>query len=136
MLRFDNPNNDEWLNKYNKLVEDVELGVKSFSDKETLEEGKLGLHHIIPRSVSPELKDNKENHIYLPFKEHMDMHYWLWRYDPKYAPQLWFGCVYGRKNGLWDLPGGDIEYEKLKEDVKKYRKRKSRNGDTGKDLLE
>ena len=124
MLRFENPNNNEWLIKYNKLIEDVELGVRVFSDKETLVEGKLTLHHIIPRSVSPELTNNKENHIYLPFKEHMDLHYWLWKFDPSYAPQLWFGCVYGRKNGLWDLPGGDEEYEKLKEDVKKYRKRK------------
>lgn len=124
MLRFENPNNNEWLIKYNKLIEDVELGVRVFSDKETLVEGKLTLHHIIPRSVSPELTNNKENHIYLPFKEHMDLHYWLWKFDPSYAPQLWFGCVYGRKNGLWDLPGGEEEYEKLKEDVKKYRKRK------------
>lgn len=125
MLRFDNPNNNEWLNKYNKLIEDVELGVRVFSDKATLEEGKLGIHHIIPRSISPELKDEKDNQIYLPFKEHMDMHYWLWKYDSRYAPQLWFGCVYGRKNGLWDLPGGDEEYKLLKEDVKKYRKRKN-----------
>lgn len=125
MLRFENPNNNEWLVKYNKLIEDVELGIVVFEkDKETLVEGKLTLHHIIPRSVSPELTNNKENHIYLPFKEHMDLHYWLWKFDPSYAPQLWFGCVYGRKNGLWDLPGGEEEYEKLKEDVKKYRKRK------------
>lgn len=125
MLRFENPNNNEWLIKYNKLIEDVELGIVVFEkDKETLVEGKLTLHHIIPRSVSPELTNNKENHIYLPFKEHMNLHYWLWKFDPSYAPQLWFGCVYGRKNGLWDLPGGEEEYEKLKEDVKKYRKRK------------
>ena len=126
MLRFENPNDNEWINKYNKLIEEVELGERVFSNKETLKEGKLGLHHIIPRSISPELTEDKNNHIYLPFKEHMDMHYWLWKFDPKYAPQLWFGCVYGRKNGLWDLPGGDEEYEQLKKDVHTYRKRKNK----------
>lgn len=128
MLRFDNPNNNEWIDKYNKLIEDVELGVRVFSNnKETWEEGKLSLHHIIPRSINPDLTDDTDNHIYLPFKEHMDLHYWLWKYDPKYAPQLWFGCVYGRKNGLWNLPGGDEEYEQLKKDVAKYRKKKKKN---------
>ena len=126
MLRFENPNDNEWINKYNKLIEEVELGERVFSNKETLKEGKLGLHHIIPRSISPELTEDKNNHIYLPFKEHMDLHYWLWKFDPKYAPQLWFGCVYGRKNGLWDLPGGDEEYEQLKKDVHTYRKRKNK----------
>ena len=127
MLRFANPNNNEWLILYNELINEVEKGIKTFISGATVETGKLGVHHIIPRSIRPDLTDDTENHIYLPFKEHMDMHYWLWKFDPSYAPQLWFGCVYGRKHGLWDLPGGEEEYKQLKKDVAKYRKKPNKN---------
>ena len=116
MRRFLDDIDDPWLKKYNLLIEQVEAG-KTF-------EGKLTLHHIVPRSVDSSLSKDKSNHIWLPFAEHMDMHYWLWKYDRKFAPQLWFGCVYGRKHGLWDLPGGKEEYEQLKRDLRSSRRKK------------
>ena len=109
--KFPNPDNNEWLNKYNALVCDVREGRRLFINV------KLSLHHIIPRSVAPSLAKDKDNYLYVPFKEHMDLHYYLWKADKKYAAQLWFGCVYGRKHGLWDLPDPDTEYEQLKKDV-------------------
>ena len=85
--------------------------------------GKLTLHHIIPKKINPDLTNDKDNHILLPFQDHMNLHYWLWKYDKQYGPHLWFGCVFGRKYGLWDLPGGDLEYEELKRDVRERRKK-------------
>lgn len=117
MRRFLDTIDDPWMKKYNLLIEQAEAG-KTFK-------GKLTLHHIIPRSVAPELANDKENWIWLPFKEHIDMHYWLWKHSKKFASQLWFGCVYGRKHGLWDLPGGEEEYEQLKQDLKLCRRLKS-----------
>ena len=113
MRRFLLAESSPWLEKYNTLVEEVESGKRSFNGQ------KLTIHHIIPRSVDSSLAKDKDNQIWLPFKEHMDMHYWLWKHDSKFAKQLWFGCTYGRKHGLWDLPGGDAEYELLKKDLRK-----------------
>lgn len=113
MKRIENPNNNEWVTKYNNLME------KSFSHPEIYGDRKLGIHHIIPRSIAPDLTNDPDNQVLLPFQEHMDAHYYLWKSDPKWARQLWFGCVYGRKNGLWDLPGGDTEYEQLKKDLRR-----------------
>ena len=133
MYRFPNPTNNEWLDKYNKLIEQVESGAMVFesnvvSDKkgeegrlDKIRKGKTTLHHIIPRSIAPELTTDKNNHIWLPFQEHMNLHYYLWKADKSYAKQLWFGCVFGRKHGLWNLPGGDEEYEQLKLDLKKQK---------------
>lgn len=135
MLRFPNPTNNEWLNKYNHFIDEVEQGnihfeenwmnleEKDFSNKEEyrlarVKAGKTGIHHIIPKKIDPSIQDLEENHIHVPFVEHMNMHYWLWKYDKQYAKHLWFGCVYGRKYGIWDLPGGDIEYEQLKRDLR------------------
>jgi hypothetical protein len=121
MLRFPNPNNNEWLNKYNDLVESVECGKVNFSGGKSIEEGRLTLHHIIPRSLAPELSGDTNNHIWLPFKEHMDLHYYLWKANPDYGIQLWFGCVFGRKHGYWNLPT-EAEYNQLKKDVARYRR--------------
>lgn len=134
MYRFPNPDNNEWINKYNELVAKVESGEIVFEQNvvseqngeagriDKLVKGKTTLHHIIPRSISPELTKDKNNHIYVPFKEHMDLHYYLWKADKSYARQLWFGCVFGRKHGLWNLPNGDEEYEQLKKDLNYGRK--------------
>lgn len=111
MKRFDDGHTDSWIEKYNLLIEEVEVG-KTFSEK-------LTKHHIIPKKIDPSLADDKENWIWLPFKEHMDMHYWLWKHDKRFARHLWFGCVYGRKHKLWDLPGGEEEYEQLKRDLRR-----------------
>ncbi len=125
-LVFLNKLRSPWIDKYNKLVTDVCEGKITFDDGKTIEEGKTTLHHIIPRSIAPELENEKSNHVWLPFKEHIDAHYYLWKANPQYAPQLWFGAVYGRKHNLWDFPcdDKDAEYEQLKRDVAKYRKKR------------
>lgn len=111
----DDEHPSEWLDKYNKLVEDIMTRKIRFSLD------KLSLHHIVPRSLAPELDKVMVNHIHLPFEYHMDLHYYLYRHDPAYAAQLWFGCVYGRKHGMWDLPGSDEELKQLKEDLGTWR---------------
>ena len=112
----DDEHPSEWLDKYNQLVSDIMIRKYKIDSSQ-----KLGLHHIVPRSLAPELEKAKENHIWLPFQEHMDLHYFLWRHDSAYAAQLWFGCVYGRKHKMWDLPGSDEELKQLKEDLGRWR---------------
>lgn len=135
--KFPNDTNNEWIHKYNELIEDVEpyekerlLVIKDKNISESMLKGPLdgpvGVHHIIPRSLHPELTKARENLIYVTFSEHMTLHYYLWKADPKYSMQLWFGCVYGRKHKLWDLPNGEEEYKLLKRDVNEYRKKKSK----------
>lgn len=139
MLRFPNPDNNAWISRYNQLIEDVESGKlifnfipidkTKFSDRESYRianarAGKLTLHHIIPKKIDPSLEKCKENFIYVPFKEHMDLHYYLWKADKRYAPHLRFGAAFGRKYGLWDFPGGDSEYEQMKLDCIEYKKKK------------
>ena len=119
MILFPNPNNDEWIIKYNDRVESIKLGKVCFP-----ENAWIGKHHIIPKSIAPELEKVEDNIVELPFAEHMDLHYFLWKADPSYASQLWFGCVYGRKHKLWDLPGGEEEYIQLKKDLSLSRKKK------------
>lgn len=119
MILFPNPNSNEWINKYNALVENIKLGKMHF-----LEDAWIGKHHIIPKSIAPELEKDEDNLVELPFAEHMDLHYYLWKADPSYASQLWFGCVYGRKHKLWDLPGGEEEYSQLKKDLHLSRQKK------------
>lgn len=113
MIRFKTKLYNYNIYKYNDLIDRVESGQLVFE-----RDAKLTLHHIIPRSVAPELAKDPSNHIWLPFYEHAMMHYWLWRYDKKYARQLWFIACYGRKNKLWDFPNGDEEYEQLKIDLR------------------
>ena len=115
LYRFHDNNGSVWLRKYNDVISKAEEG--------HLYEGKddehMTLHHIIPRSVDVSLKDDKMNHVYLSFYDHAMMHYWMWKHDRKYARQLWFIAVYGRKNRLWDFPEGEQEYEQLKNDLHK-----------------
>ena len=140
--RFPDTTNNEWIKKYNQLIEDIETKKIEFnkdylninrSDYNTNEEyrmarlksGSGGYHHIIPKKIDPSLEKDKKNLIWLPFKEHMDLHYYLWKANPLYGIHLWFGCIYGRKHKLWDLPGGEDEYNQLKIDVGKYKKLKN-----------
>ena len=115
LYRFHDNRDSEWLMKYNNVIKQAEEG--------RLYEGKsdehMTLHHIIPRSIDATLKNDKRNHIYLNFYDHAMMHYWMWKHDRKYARQLWFIAVYGRKHGLWDFPEGEQEYEQLKYDLRK-----------------
>ena len=108
-----NPDHNEWLAKYNEMV------VKYVHEGKLTKSGKG--HHILPRSLYPEAANDLGNILELDFKEHIDLHYYLWKADPRYAPQLWFGAVYGIKNGLWNLYE-EGEYEQLKRDVSRYRK--------------
>lgn len=128
MRRFPNPSANEWLDKYNALIESIESGKIVFPEGTW-----LGKHHIIPKSIAPELLKDPENLVTLPFAEHMDLHYFLWKADPAYARQLWFGAVYGRKHKLWDLPGGDAEYEQLKRDLALRKKKKASMKDAQKE---
>lgn len=134
LYQFPNPDNNEWIDKYNKLVceiksheqENIELKKKQKkrNDKtggEYLAEN-IGIHHIIPKKIDPTLEKDKDNYLYVSFVDHMNLHYYLWKADKKYARHLWFGCVYGRKHNLWDLPGGSVEYEQLKKDLRYERK--------------
>lgn len=138
MYRFPNPRRNPWLIKYNQLIDDIESNKLLFSfvpidrcsfsgtNEEyrvaNLKAGKLTIHHIIPKTIKPALAGDKKNLLMLPFKEHMDLHYYLWKSDKMYAPHLRFGAVYGRKYGLWDFPGGDDEYKLFLEDCRSCRK--------------
>ena len=120
---FPNPKHNTWLSRYNKLVSDIKSGKLTFESYVPIEVNgrkmRLGKHHIIPRSIAPELAKDTDNIVELPFKEHMDLHYFLWKADQSYARQLWFGCVFGRKHHIWDIPGGEVEYEELKKSLRK-----------------
>ena len=106
----DNPDNNEWLNKYNEIC--------------TKDYGDLGvsLHHIKPRCKYPELANDPDNHAYLPLMEHCYAHYYLWKADRVYAMEFWFTCTYFRKNYGFQI--SDEEYEQLKEDVRYCRRLK------------
>ena len=123
MFRFKPLEHNIWLDRYNDVISKAESfnGPGNFRINESGDDDKMTLHHIIPRSLRPELKNDKRNWIYLNFYDHAMMHYYLWRYDAQYAPQLWFIAVYGRKHGLWDFPEGEEEYERLKKDAFHHR---------------
>lgn len=112
-LLFDDFGN-YWLGKYNGMILEIKEGTYPFPD-----DVKLSKHHIVPKSIAPELENSKENFVYLPIPDHMMLHYYLWKFDPAFGRQLWFGCVWCRKNGIWDLPSGNEEYEELKKSLKK-----------------
>jgi len=136
---FPNDDNNFWINKYNDLVikiksqESINIERKKNQKKRNDKSGgeylaeNIGIHHIIPKSLRPDLVKNKDNFLYVNFIDHMLLHYYLWKADPIYASQLWFGCVYGRKHKLWDLPGGEEDYKQLKEDLKLNKKKKKEN---------
>lgn len=117
-----NPTDNWWINKYNTKVQEL-------SDQQAVK-GVTGIHHILPRSDYPELAADPRNKINASFQDHMDLHYYMWKYNPRYSAQLWFGCVYGRKHKMWDLPGGESEYQQLKNDLRvarQYRKETKSN---------
>ena len=137
MYLFPNPNNNFWINKYNNLVKIIkskEKENKEIKENQQKRNDKLkkyystsiGIHHIIPKSLRPDLVKDKDNFLYVNFSDHMLLHYYLWKADSNYASQLWFGCVYGRKYKLWDLPNGEKDYEQLKKDLKRN-KNKGKN---------
>ena len=135
--QFPNPTNNEWINKYNKLVieiKDKESYWKEYKknqpkrndkDKDCWKNSKaVTIHHIIPKSIDDSLVKDKANLLFVPFKEHCLLHYYLWESNPIYASQLWWICIAGRKLGLWNLPNGEEEYKQLAKDTSLLRKRK------------
>ena len=124
---FPDSTSSEWIAEYNSEV-------KAFKSRQLHEDanadwsrGEHGIHHVLPRSRWPELADDEDNKVYVTFQEHMHLHWLLWKADPSWASALWFGCVYGRKHKLWNLPGGEEEYEQLKRDLKLSRKCKKQS---------
>lgn len=106
IYQFPNPQNNEWINKYNEKVREIksqeEINKEKRRQQSKRDEGTytaehIGIHHILPKSINPEYKKDKNNFLYVSFKDHMDLHYYLWKADPKYARQLWFGCVGNEK---------------------------------------
>lgn len=135
MFQFPNFDNNPWITKYNELVREIKSNESYYkmiketqpkrNDKEsTVTKDFVTIHHIIPKKVDMGLVKNKDNLLYVPFDLHCMLHYYLWKADSKYANHLWFICIAGRKMGIWDLPGGEEDYEQLKRDVGKYKKNK------------
>lgn len=131
LLLFPNEENNEWINKYNELV--VEVKAKEAENK-ALKEAQpkrndkepsiwsgesIGIHHIIPKKIRPDLVKDKNNLLYVSIADHCRLHYYLWKSNPIYAKHFWFIMIAARKWGWWDLPGGDEEYEMIKNDLKK-----------------
>ena len=132
MFLFPNPNNNEWIDKYNilaKTIKDKEDFYKEYKKRQPKRNDKehnvtkdfVTIHHIIPKKIEMKLVKNKENLLYVPFDLHCMLHYYLWKADKQYAKHLWFICIAGRKLGIWNLPGGEDEYEQLKKDLKNKR---------------
>ena len=82
--RFPDDTNNEWIKKYNQLIEDIETKKIEFnkdylninrSDYNTNEEyrmarlksGSGGYHHIISKKIDPSLDKDKKNLLWLPF---------------------------------------------------------------------
>lgn len=138
--QFPNPENNKWINKYNKLVVKIkqqELYWKEYKKTQPKRNDKdancwknskaVTIHHIIPKSINESLVKDKDNLLFVPFVEHCLLHYYLWKSNPIYASQLWWICIAGRKLGKWDLPHGDKEYKQLSKDISLSRKNKTNN---------
>ena len=136
--QFPNPSNNEWIDKYNKLVmliksqEDYWKEYKKTQPKRNDKDincwkysKAVTVHHIIPKSIDESLVKDKDNLLFVPFAEHCLLHYYLWRANSIYASQLWWICIAGRKMGIWDLPNGEEEYKQLAKDVSLSRKKKT-----------
>ena len=132
---FPNTNNNEWIDKYNKLVDEVaskEDYYKEYKKHQSKRDDKhwenytlehVGIHHIIPKKIDMTLLKDKNNFLYIPLKHHLELHYYLWKADPKYASHFWFICIAARKMKLWDLPRGENEYRQLAKDTALSRKK-------------
>ena len=118
MKEFPNPDNNEYLTKYNKLSKKgYDPDSPYYKMKNIWKNQGMTLHHILPRSVYPEYTDDKENHTFLSYEDHANAHYYLWKgtQDPKYAMAFWFIYIYGRKNRNYTIPEDDDKL--LHEDV-------------------
>jgi hypothetical protein len=133
---FPNPGGNVWIDKYNALVDEVAKNEDHYKEMKKTQpkrddknpsawSGKsIGIHHIIPKKINPDLTRDKNNLLYVTIEEHCWLHYYLWRADSQYAKHFWFLLQAVRKWGWWTLPGGEAEYEEIKKDVAKGRKEK------------
>lgn len=130
--QFPNPTNNEWINKYNALVIKIkseEAHWKAYKKTQPKRNDKnpdcwknseaVLIHHIIPKSINASLIKENSNLLYVPFNEHITLHYYLWKANPAFAKQLWWIYIAGRKLKRWELPGGEEEFKQLKMDLKK-----------------
>ena len=137
--QFPNEESNEWIDKYNELVIEIknqEDYWKEYKKTQPKRNDKhpenymlskmVTVHHIIPVSIDESLSKDKSNLLFVPLKEHCILHYYLWKANPLYAAQLWWIGMAGKKLGVWELPGGDNEYEQLKKDTVLSRKKKSK----------
>lgn len=117
MKRF--PGESELIDEYNALCE------KGFGVKHKTGDG-LTFHHVLPRCMYPESKDDPDNWTWLSFEDHWLAHYLLWKATrlPAYASAFWFICVYGIKNRGMSLSQQD--YDMLKQDVGRHNAEKRR----------
>ena len=126
MKTFPNPTNNNYINDYNKLIQTngiCENNRNGISHKK-LKEMSYSLHHIIPRSFDPSLTNDKDNQVWLPIKDHIHVHYLLWKglNDPKSAMAFWFIYIYGKNN--LDYIISDNDDKLLHENVNTYLKSK------------
>lgn len=123
-FHLDNPDNNEWLNKVNELIDKY-----ADYDRKSHPEVKLSFHHILIRSLYPEYTNDEQNHLYMPWNDHWLIHYYMWKADAKYCAAFWFCYVYFKKH--FNMTITDEEYSQLKLDMSTYRKnRKETKHDT------
>ena len=137
MKLFPNPDNNPWIDKYNALV----LEVKSHEEENILKKknqpkrkngplieeytgDSIGIHHIIPKKIDMSLVNDKDNLLYISLYDHCQLHYYLWKSNPDYAPHLQFIGYAGRKIGCWNMT--DEEWKQLHKDSAAYRKKKKK----------
>lgn len=115
--RLENPDNNEWLNKANALIDKYEYVTKT-----TYPGVKLSLHHILIRSLYPDLAKDKNNIIYMAWQDHWLIHYYMWKADRKYCAAFWFCYVYFKKH--YNMKITSDEEKQLKSDMAYYKQHK------------
>lgn len=136
--QFPNPNNSEWIDKYNKLVIQVKEKEAYFKEykktqpkrndaKKIYDKNNVGIHHIIPSSLDKSLRKEKDNLLYVPFDLHILLHYYLWKADWHYANQFKFIAAAARSWKICELPGGEDTWKQLVIDSTNIRKEKKKN---------
>ena len=126
MKTFPNPNNNKYITEYNNLA--ITNGIcennRNGLTHKKLKEMNYSLHHIIPRSFNPDLTNDKDNQVWLPIKDHIHMHYLLWKglNNQQSAMAFWFIYIYGKK--YQDYIIADDEDKILHEHVSSYLKSK------------
>ena len=116
----DSEADQEWLARYNFICS---MG----GDKK--DSRRCSLHHILPRSKSPELAKDARNYSYLPIESHWLAHYCLWRASWRYALEFLFVYAYFKKHAGWAM--SEAEEAEFKEDCARCRAAKKENKKNG-----